>query len=49
MSRSRITAIKQKARESGTVFLRRAALQEVFNGITTLREANRVTFVEVDG
>ena len=48
ISKSRITAIKQKARESGTVFLRRAALQEVFNGVTTLREANRVTFVEMD-
>ena len=49
ITRSRLTAIKQKARESGTVFLRRAALQEVFNGVTTLREANRVTFVEMDG
>jgi type IV pilus assembly protein PilB len=48
ISRSSINKIKQKARESGTVFLRRAALQEVFNGNTTLREANRVTFVEMD-
>jgi type IV pilus assembly protein PilB len=48
ISRTAITQIKQMARESGTIFLRRAALQEVFNGTTTLREANRVTFVEVD-
>ena len=48
ISRAAITQIKQMARESGTVFLRRAALQEVFNGVTTLREANRVTFVEMD-
>ncbi len=48
ISRAAITQIKQMARESGTVFLRRAALQEVFNGLTTLREANRVTFVEMD-
>ena len=48
ISRAAITRIKQMARESGTIFLRRAALQEVFNGVTTLREANRVTFVEMD-
>ncbi len=48
ISRAAITQIKQMARESGTVFLRRAALQEVFNGVTTLRETNRVTFVEMD-
>ncbi|MDJ0668654.1 MAG: ATPase, T2SS/T4P/T4SS family [Desulfobacterales bacterium] len=48
ITRSAITQIKQMARESGTIFLRRAALQEVFNGVTTLREANRVTFVEMD-
>ncbi len=48
ISRAAITQIKQMARESGTIFLRRAALQEVFNGVTTLREANRVTFVEMD-
>ena len=49
IARAAITQIKQMARESGTIFLRRAALQEVFNGLTTLREANRVTFVEMDG
>jgi type IV pilus assembly protein PilB len=48
ITRAAITQIKQMARESGTIFLRRAALQEVFNGVTTLREANRVTFVEMD-
>jgi type IV pilus assembly protein PilB len=48
ISRAAITRIKQMALESGTIFLRRAALQEVFNGVTTLREANRVTFVEMD-
>ena len=48
ISRASITQIKEMARESGTIFLRRGALQEVFNGLTTLREANRVTFVEMD-
>jgi type IV pilus assembly protein PilB len=40
--------LKKKALESGTLFLRSAALREVLNGETTLSEANRVTFVESD-
>jgi type IV pilus assembly protein PilB len=28
------------------VFLRESALQKVFEGVTTLREVNKVTFVE---
>ncbi|MFZ5573110.1 MAG: GspE/PulE family protein [Thermodesulfobacteriota bacterium] len=38
--------LKKKASEAGTVFLRHAALREVLNGNTSLREANRVTFIE---
>ncbi|MFZ7126616.1 MAG: GspE/PulE family protein [Desulfobacterales bacterium] len=49
INRSPIAEIKQKAIQSGSIFLRRAALQEVFNGVTTLKEANRVTFVALDG
>lgn len=49
INRAPIAAIKRKAVESGSIFLRRAALQEVFNGVTTLKEANRVTFVSLDG
>jgi len=40
------SVLKKKAAESGTIFLRQAALQEVLNGETTLNEANRVTFIE---
>jgi len=38
--------IKRIAKEEGMVFLRDAALEKVFQGITTLKEANKVTFVE---
>lgn len=38
--------IKRIAKEEGMTFLREAALEKVFQGITTLKEANKVTFVE---
>ncbi len=41
-----VSRLKQAARSSGTAFLREAALEKVFLGLTTLKEINRVTFVE---
>ena len=38
--------IKKRAKEEGMVFLRESAIDKVFKGKTTLREINRVTFVE---
>ncbi len=38
--------IKRAAREEGMTFLRESALSKVFTGETTLREINKVTFVE---
>jgi len=38
--------IKKAAKEEGMTFLREAALAKVFEGWTTLREINKVTFVE---
>jgi type IV pilus assembly protein PilB len=38
--------IKRVAREDGMTFLRESALDRVRRGITTLREANKVTFIE---
>ena len=38
--------IKQTAREEGMTFLRESALEKVFAGATTLREINKVTFVQ---
>ena len=38
--------IKRAAREEGMTFLRESAFAKVFSGETTLREINKVTFVE---
>lgn len=38
--------IKRAAAEAGTKFLREAAVEKVLSGETTLKEINRVTFVE---
>ena len=40
------TQLKKAAREAGVVFLRESAVEKVIAGDTTLREINRVTFVE---
>ncbi len=40
-----IAALKKATADSGTAFLREAAIREVLNGTTTLDEANRVTFI----
>ena len=45
--RSRPTSeIKKAAREEGMRFLRESAVEQVLAGVTTLREVNKVTFVE---
>ena len=38
--------IKKAAKDEGMIFLRESALQKVMEGRTTLREINKVTFVE---
>jgi type II secretory ATPase GspE/PulE/Tfp pilus assembly ATPase PilB-like protein len=38
--------IKRAARAEGMKFLRESALERVFSGVTTLKEINKVTFVE---
>ena len=38
--------IKRAAKAEGMIFLRESALERVFAGITTLKEINKVTFVE---
>jgi type IV pilus assembly protein PilB len=40
------THLKQAAREAGVVFLRDSAVEKLIAGDTTLKEINRVTFVE---
>jgi len=41
-----VSELKKKALDTGTIFLRGAAINEVLSGETTLEEANRVTFVD---
>ena len=40
------TQLKRAARDSGVVFLRDSAVEKLIEGETTLKEINRVTFVE---
>ncbi len=40
-----VKELKRSFMEKGTTFLRQAAINEVLDGVTTLSEANRVTFV----
>jgi type IV pilus assembly protein PilB len=46
ISKAPVTQLKKAAREEGTVFLRESAVEKVLAGETSLREINRVTFVE---
>ena len=46
LERRPTSEIKRVAREDGMTFLRESALDRVRQGITTLREANKVTFIE---
>jgi type IV pilus assembly protein PilB len=46
LERRPTSEIKKVAREEGMRFLRESAVERVLNGITTLREINKVTFVE---
>jgi type II secretory ATPase GspE/PulE/Tfp pilus assembly ATPase PilB-like protein len=46
LARRPASEIKKAAREEGMRFLRESAVEQVLKGITTLREINKVTFVE---
>jgi len=46
LDRRPTSEIKRAAREEGMTFLRDCAVRKVFDGVTTLREINKVTFVE---
>jgi type II secretory ATPase GspE/PulE/Tfp pilus assembly ATPase PilB-like protein len=46
LDRRPASEIKKAAKEEGMLFLRESALQKVMMGQTTLREINKVTFVE---
>jgi type IV pilus assembly protein PilB len=46
LERKPVSEIKRAAREDGMTFLRHSALDRVRQGTTTLREANKVTFID---
>ena len=46
LERRPISEIKKAARDEGMRFLRESAVERVMEGLTTLREINKVTFVE---
>ena len=46
VSKAPAAVLKKAAREAGTMFLRESAVEKVFSGETTIKEINRVTFVE---
>jgi type IV pilus assembly protein PilB len=46
LERRPASEIKKAAKEEGMIFLREAALAKVFEGSTTLKEINKVTFVD---
>jgi type IV pilus assembly protein PilB len=46
INKSPISLLKRAAKEAGTHFLRESAVEKILAGETSLREINRVTFVE---
>ncbi|MGH9645362.1 MAG: GspE/PulE family protein, partial [Bryobacteraceae bacterium] len=46
LNRRPSTEIRRSAREAGMTFLRDSAVDKVREGITTLKEINKVTFIE---
>ena len=46
LERRPTSEIKKTAHEEGMRFLRESAVEKVLEGVTTLREINKVTFVE---
>jgi type IV pilus assembly protein PilB len=46
LNRRPTSEIKKAARDEGMRFLRESAVEQVLKGVTTLREINKVTFVE---
>ncbi len=46
LSKRPAAEIRRAAKEEGMSFLRESALEKVFQGVTTLREVNKVTFVD---
>ena len=46
LARRPASEVKKAAHEEGMRFLRESAIEKVLKGMTTLKEINKVTFVE---
>ena len=46
VNRRPTSEIKRAAREEGMTFLRDSGLEKIREGVTTLKEINKVTFIE---
>ena len=46
LARRPASEIRRQAREEGMTFLRESAVEKAREGVTTLREINKVTFIE---
>jgi len=46
LERKPLSEVKKRAKEEGIVFLREVGLEKVLGGVTSLKELNKVTFVE---
>ena len=41
-----LSEVRKRAKMEGMVFLREVGMEKVLNGVTSLKELNKVTFVE---
>jgi type IV pilus assembly protein PilB len=46
LGRRSTAEMKRVAKEEGMTFLRESAVEKVRHGVTTLKEINKVTFIE---
>jgi type IV pilus assembly protein PilB len=46
LERKPLSEVRKKAKAEGIIFLREVGIEKVLKGITSLKELNKVTFVE---
>jgi type II secretory ATPase GspE/PulE/Tfp pilus assembly ATPase PilB-like protein len=46
LERKPLSEVRKRAKEEGMVFLREVGMEKVLQGVTSLKELNKVTFVE---
>ena len=46
LAKKPLSEVKRRAKDEGMIFLREVGMDKVLKGITSLKELNKVTFVE---